>query len=204
MRPGCYHSASKTHVRDRIFKLSPIHASVIYHILWIHRIQWIPVPFRVNSNSLHFICCHASGEMKHIWTEILFRLQEILVLTSYLIVTPRWIHSVILWIFYPDISSLHSDAHCLLGNKPNHSLRVWQVNRILSFSVMISLRKCNNLYWNDCYWHLFLRETLVFGNHVVKSLKQVICVCAGHISTAYSKLTCICKYKPYCRWEAVN
>ena len=29
-RPGCYHSASKTHVRDRIFKLSPIHASVIY------------------------------------------------------------------------------------------------------------------------------------------------------------------------------
>ena len=30
-RPGCYHSASKTHVRDRIFKLNPIHASVIYH-----------------------------------------------------------------------------------------------------------------------------------------------------------------------------
>ena len=29
-RPACYHSASKTHVRDWIFKLSPIHASVIY------------------------------------------------------------------------------------------------------------------------------------------------------------------------------
>ena len=28
-RPACYHSASTTHVRDRIFKLSPIHASVI-------------------------------------------------------------------------------------------------------------------------------------------------------------------------------
>ena len=28
-RPGCYHSAIKTHVRDMIFKLSPIHASVI-------------------------------------------------------------------------------------------------------------------------------------------------------------------------------
>ena len=27
-RPGCYHSTSKTHVRDRILKLSPIHASV--------------------------------------------------------------------------------------------------------------------------------------------------------------------------------
>ena len=36
-RPGCYHSTSKTHVRDRIFKLSPIHTSVIYQIRWI---QW--------------------------------------------------------------------------------------------------------------------------------------------------------------------
>ena len=36
-RAGCYHSASKTHVRDRIFKLNPIHASVIYQI---HRIHW--------------------------------------------------------------------------------------------------------------------------------------------------------------------
>ena len=32
-RPECYHSASKTHVRDSIFKFSPIHASVIYHSL---------------------------------------------------------------------------------------------------------------------------------------------------------------------------
>ena len=45
-RPGCYHSASKTHVRDRIFKLTPIHASVINQIPWIH---WISVPFRDNS-----------------------------------------------------------------------------------------------------------------------------------------------------------
>ena len=29
-KPGCYHSTSKTHVRDRIFNMSPIHASVIY------------------------------------------------------------------------------------------------------------------------------------------------------------------------------
>ena len=34
----CYHSASKTRVAERIFKLSPIHASVIYHIVWI---RWI-------------------------------------------------------------------------------------------------------------------------------------------------------------------
>ena len=32
-RPGSYRSASKTQVRDRIFKLTPIHASVIYQIL---------------------------------------------------------------------------------------------------------------------------------------------------------------------------
>ena len=42
-RPECFHSTSKTHVRDRIFTLNPIHASVIYQvpwICWIHRIQW--------------------------------------------------------------------------------------------------------------------------------------------------------------------
>ena len=50
-RPGCYHSTNKTHVRDRIFKLSPIHVYVIYPIRWI---QWIPIPFRENlSNFKH-------------------------------------------------------------------------------------------------------------------------------------------------------
>ena len=44
--PGCYHSTSKTYVRDKIFKLNPIHASVIYQI---PRIQWILFPFRENS-----------------------------------------------------------------------------------------------------------------------------------------------------------
>ena len=29
---GCFHSAGKTHVRDRIFRLTPIHASMIYQI----------------------------------------------------------------------------------------------------------------------------------------------------------------------------
>ena len=43
LRPGCYHSDSKTHVRDRIFKMSSIHALVIFLILWR-----IPVPFREN------------------------------------------------------------------------------------------------------------------------------------------------------------
>ena len=40
-RPGCYNSTSKTHVRDMIFKFSPIHASVIYQITWIQGICWI-------------------------------------------------------------------------------------------------------------------------------------------------------------------
>ena len=35
-RPRCYHRVSK------IFKLTPIHASVIYQIPWIH---WISIPF---------------------------------------------------------------------------------------------------------------------------------------------------------------
>ena len=50
--PGCYHSACKTHVRDRIFKSTPIHASVIHQITWNCWIHWIPVPFRENSNEL--------------------------------------------------------------------------------------------------------------------------------------------------------
>ena len=45
----CYHSASKAHVRDRILKFSPIHASVTCQFPWIHWIQCIPVPFRENS-----------------------------------------------------------------------------------------------------------------------------------------------------------
>ena len=48
---GCYRSTSKTPMRDRIFKLSPIHGSVIYLIPWIRWIQWIPVTFRENSTN---------------------------------------------------------------------------------------------------------------------------------------------------------
>ena len=32
-RPACYYSASTTHVRDRIFKLNPIHASMNINFL---------------------------------------------------------------------------------------------------------------------------------------------------------------------------
>ena len=46
-RPRCHDSANKTHVAEKIFKLSSIHASVIYQIRWIH---WISDPFRKNSN----------------------------------------------------------------------------------------------------------------------------------------------------------
>ena len=40
LRPWCYYSSSKTHVRDRIFEFTSIHASVIYQIPWIRRIHW--------------------------------------------------------------------------------------------------------------------------------------------------------------------
>ena len=50
-RLRCYHNASKkTQVGERIFKLSPIHASVIYQIPCVHWIHWISDPFRENSN----------------------------------------------------------------------------------------------------------------------------------------------------------
>ena len=45
-------------VRDMIFKLTPIHAQVIYHILWIHRIS---VLFRENSiEEWHMWCVSMS------------------------------------------------------------------------------------------------------------------------------------------------
>ena len=42
------------HVRDRIFRLSPTHASVNHQILRNSWIQWIHVPFRENS----IVFCH--------------------------------------------------------------------------------------------------------------------------------------------------
>ena len=48
-RPGCYHNISKTPVRKRIFKWSPVHASVICSIPWIRWIHWISIQFRENS-----------------------------------------------------------------------------------------------------------------------------------------------------------
>ena len=48
-RPGCYHSTSKTHVRERIFKTSPINASVIYQIPEFTEFSESSAPFRKNS-----------------------------------------------------------------------------------------------------------------------------------------------------------
>ena len=53
-RPGCYHSTSKIHVRDRIFKSSPIHASVV-----ISFPEFSSAPFRKNSTvSLSLLHLH--------------------------------------------------------------------------------------------------------------------------------------------------
>ena len=65
-RPRCYHSASKTQVAERIFKLTPVHATVIYQILWIRWIPWISYPLREysifcsGSNCSLFRCTCAS------------------------------------------------------------------------------------------------------------------------------------------------
>ena len=50
-KPRYDHSTSKTWITDMIFEISPVHASVIYQIPWIHCIS---VPFRKNSNELQF------------------------------------------------------------------------------------------------------------------------------------------------------
>ena len=48
-RPGCYHSASKKHVRDRIFKLTPIHASAIIRFPEFTEFNESSAPYRKNS-----------------------------------------------------------------------------------------------------------------------------------------------------------
>ena len=45
-----------TYMREGIFKLSPIQASVIYPIAWIHLIHWIPVPFGENWSFAMIVC----------------------------------------------------------------------------------------------------------------------------------------------------
>ena len=47
-RPVCYHSTIKTHVRHRIFKLSPLHASVIIHFPEFTEFSKNSAPFRKN------------------------------------------------------------------------------------------------------------------------------------------------------------
>ena len=54
-RPGCNHITSKTHVRNTIFNLSPIHASVIYHIPWIRLIHWKFCSIWKNLHRLHLV-----------------------------------------------------------------------------------------------------------------------------------------------------
>ena len=50
-RPACYHNASTTHVEDRTFKLSPIHASVIISFPEFAEFSESSAPFRKNSNA---------------------------------------------------------------------------------------------------------------------------------------------------------
>ena len=48
-RPACYHSASTTHVRDRNFKLNPLHASMIITFPEFAEFNESYAPFRKNS-----------------------------------------------------------------------------------------------------------------------------------------------------------
>ena len=74
-RLGYYRSASKTHVRDSVFKLSPIHASAICQIPWI---CWIQQKFcSIWENSNNNVGGHCSGSVtklidmiKRTWSDV--------------------------------------------------------------------------------------------------------------------------------------
>ena len=86
--PACYHSTNLTHVRDRIFKLSPIHASMIIIFPEFAEFSESYAPFRKNpikrvkssipytksvySLGIYGEICHVSCRL----TEILHPLQD--------------------------------------------------------------------------------------------------------------------------------
>ena len=76
-RQGCYHSTNKTHVGDRIFKLSLIHASVIYQIPWIGRIHWNQCKFCSIYKKLHCNVMNLNPEHNS-YTKICIQLEFLL------------------------------------------------------------------------------------------------------------------------------
>ena len=68
---GCYHSNSKTHVRDisRIFKSSPLNASVLISFTEFTEFSETSVPFRKNSNDFK--------SMGHRYFEHVFKLSSV-------------------------------------------------------------------------------------------------------------------------------
>ena len=69
-RPRCFDTTNEILVRDRILRLTPIQASVVYHLLWIH---FISVPFRENSIVFIFLSLWRKSLRKEAsCTEMLF------------------------------------------------------------------------------------------------------------------------------------
>ena len=101
-RPACYHSATKTHVADMIFKLSPIHASLIISFLEFAEITESSAPFRKNSN-------HQS-----IWQNLFGKFISTVVRVSPIL--KRWLFLTLHW----NINTLHS----LCGYVHVHNYRV--------------------------------------------------------------------------------
>ena len=93
-RLGCYHSTSRTQVAERIFELSPIHASLIYQSPWTH---WISNPLRGNSILPHvsltnlILGWHSSCPNMFQWQNIIFK--KIILTCNLLCKRPRCYHS---------------------------------------------------------------------------------------------------------------
>ena len=70
---GCYHSASRTHVRDRIFKLTPIHTSVVIRFPELTEFSEGSALLRKNSrvSVLHFIAATFSLKRWPWWKNVI-------------------------------------------------------------------------------------------------------------------------------------
>ena len=77
--------ATTANLRDRIFKLIPYNASVIYQSPWLCWIHWIPIPFRENSNGTFLLCWtyHLKFHVTMIKVEKRKSVQSLIIVTTH-------------------------------------------------------------------------------------------------------------------------
>ena len=145
----------ETQVTVRIFKLSPIHASVIPQFPWIHWIHWNPVRFREHSidhYSVHFY-------LTNLWRNLF----KFFIKKSNQIQYTWWISSKEQWLIRVWIGSKKQwSISVCIGNEEHCSIRVW-INSIVMSSFGSCRLKINtaatlrvsymlSVMWWSCTW----------------------------------------------------